>query len=194
MHSVGFPLSDVTFAVLAGGKSSRLGRDKLLLELDGRTLLQRAVGLGQRLCPETLILSNRTDEFASLGVRVAPDNVPGAGPLAGIEAALRAASHAWVLVVAADMPNLTEEFLSEFGSERGNAEIVAYFNARGRVEPCCALYHTSLAERATGLLQQENRRVSALFDLARTQIRLCPDNPALFDNINYPEDWDRLRK
>jgi molybdopterin-guanine dinucleotide biosynthesis protein A len=90
--------------VLAGGKSSRMGRDKALLELAGKPLVLHAVTKLRRLCDEVSILGNNPEleAYAPL-VRDLRD---GCGPMAGIEAALRNSQHDWNLILPVDVPFL----------------------------------------------------------------------------------------
>src|ERR1700730_11691463 len=101
--------SDIGGYVLAGGKSSRMGRDKALLELAGKPLVLHAVVKLRRVCRDVHILSNRPqlEAYAPL-VR---DLHEGCGPLGGIEAALEHSQHDWNLFMPVDMPFLPSSFL-----------------------------------------------------------------------------------
>src|SRR5579875_3832675 len=101
-----------TGAVMAGGKSSRLGRDKALLTIDGETLLARALRCVASVTAEQLVIGPPERAAQAPGVRVVPDAYPGSGPLGGIYSALQAASHDSVLVVACDMPFLNGALLA----------------------------------------------------------------------------------
>ncbi len=100
---------DVGGYVLAGGRSSRMGRDKALLELVGRPLVSRAVLKLERVSRDVRILSSNDalGEFAP----VVPDLHPGCGPLGGIEAALADSAHDWNLILPVDVPFLPTAFL-----------------------------------------------------------------------------------
>ena len=101
----------LTVAVQAGGRSSRMGEDKALLQLDGipliERLLQRVSGLGD----EILITTNRPQDYQYLGLRMASDPEPGAGALHGLHTALKAARGQTVLVLACDMPFVSRPLL-----------------------------------------------------------------------------------
>lgn len=86
--------------VLSGGKSSRMGRDKALLQLDGETLLARSKRLGEALGAQQVLVSRNEPGFIQ-------DLVHDAGPMAGIAAALLHCHTDWLLVLPVDMPLLT---------------------------------------------------------------------------------------
>jgi molybdopterin-guanine dinucleotide biosynthesis protein A len=98
--------------VLAGGKSSRMGRDKALLELAAKPLVLHAVTKLQRICAEVSILGGNSEleAYAPL-VR---DLYNGCGPMAGIEAALRSSKHDWNLILPVDVPFLPTFLLNDW--------------------------------------------------------------------------------
>src|SRR5688572_29037489 len=95
---------DLTGFVLAGGKSARMGRDKALLDWHGRTLLQHMIDL----------ISTVASPVFVAGRELLPDGMPDRGPMAGIATALETSKTEAILVVAVDLPLLTEEFLKYF--------------------------------------------------------------------------------
>ena len=98
--------------VLAGGKSSRMGRDKALLELAGKPLVLHAVTKLRRICSEVSILGSNSEleAYAPL-VR---DLHAGCGPMAGIEAALRSSKYDWNLILPVDVPFLPTFLLDDW--------------------------------------------------------------------------------
>lgn len=137
--------SDVGGYVLAGGKSSRMGRDKALLELAGKPLVLRAVEKLRQICVEVSILGNR-EELAAYAPLVR-DLHEECGPLGGIEAALAHSTRAWNLFMAVDMPFLPVGFLDAWVRsvvERQHAR-VALFTVDGRPQPALCLMHKEVA-------------------------------------------------
>ena len=126
--------------ILAGGKSSRMGRDKARLELGGQTLLARQIGLARKTGAVEIFISSRADaDYTTFGCRVLPDKFPNAGPLAGIERALDAAKSPLLLVLAVDLPEMNERFLQRLAADcletRGAVPKLA-----GQIEPLAAFY------------------------------------------------------
>ena len=99
---------------LAGGASSRMGRDKALLELGGVPLIVRTARLVEAVVGSATVVGD-TAAIRALGLRTVADDWPGAGPLGGIATALRVSSAPWSLVVACDLPYLTKPWLEYRG-------------------------------------------------------------------------------
>src|SRR5712691_1983298 len=98
-------------AVMAGGRSSRFGRDKALLEIGGETLLQRTVRTVRTVAQRVIVLGPQERAAQVEDAAVLQDEIPGIGPLGGIYTALRATPGSAVLVVAVDMPFLNAGLL-----------------------------------------------------------------------------------
>ncbi len=104
------PMTDVAAYVVAGGRSSRMGRDKAFLALEGMTLLERALAVARAVSPEVSIVGQR-EKFAAYG-NVVEDLYSGQGPLGGIHAALTASRHELNLVIGVDTPFLEPRFVA----------------------------------------------------------------------------------
>ena len=96
---------------MVGGKSSRFGRDKALIEIDGQPL---ALRIAERIGPavDQVSFVGSPEKYQHLGRRVIPDAVADFGPLGGILAALEDSESEWNLLTGCDMPELTTAFLS----------------------------------------------------------------------------------
>ena len=126
--------------ILAGGKSSRMGRDKAWLEVGGQTLLARQIGLVREIGAVEIFISGRTDaDYSAFGCRVLQDRFSDAGPLAGIERALDATMSPLLLVLAVDLPEMTAEFLRRLAA--GCSETHGIIpKLADRIEPLAAFY------------------------------------------------------
>jgi molybdopterin-guanine dinucleotide biosynthesis protein A len=186
---------DVTGAILVGGKSSRLGCDKVLLRLDGRPVFQHLCGLLEPLVFEVLLVGHNRPEFETLGFRVVQDIVPNAGPLGGIFTALMSATTPYVFVAAGDMPYLTVPLISTIVQDRGDVEAIIPKGPMG-YEPLCAVYSRACTEPLRSSLERGNRRIMTALEGLKI---LTPEIPSKdeeqdpFFNINYPEDLKKLR-
>jgi len=127
--------------ILVGGKSSRFGEDKALLEWQGQRLAAHVAG-GVEAAAGSATLVGSIEKYQHLGYRVIPDPVDGFGPLAGLLAALDDSTSSWNLVVACDMPHLRQKFLEFLLSEarKSTADVVLPVGPEGRTEPLCAVY------------------------------------------------------
>jgi len=104
--------ADLAGFVLAGGRSSRMGRDKALLEFRGRPLIAGAVNGLRQMCGEVFVLGDRQDLAAYADVIA--DRHANVGPMGGIEAALACSAMRWNLFVPVDMPFLSGELLEKW--------------------------------------------------------------------------------
>jgi molybdopterin-guanine dinucleotide biosynthesis protein A len=101
-----------TLAIIAGGKSSRMGTDKAFVEILGKTMiehiLKRTANIGQS---ETILITNRLKDYARLNLPMHTDVVPDKGSLGGIYTAIHHSQQPYTLVVACDMPFLNPDLL-----------------------------------------------------------------------------------
>src|SRR5512144_836367 len=94
----------LTLAILAGGSSSRIGRDKALIHLRGEPLVQRVLERLGPIADEVILSTNTPAAFSFLNVAALPDEEPGQGALGGLRTVLKAAAYPFVAAVACDMP------------------------------------------------------------------------------------------
>ena len=167
--------------VLAGGRSSRMGQDKALLQLGGRSLVGialdklRSIGVA---APR--IAGARTD--LSSHAPVVPDLHPGCGPLSGIEAALTASSQPLNLFLPVDMPLLPARFLSWMllrAEITGALLTVPRIN--GQPQPLCAVYHRDLLVPITASLLAGDYKVMAVVSAAAGQSQSASQMVDVFD-------------
>lgn len=126
--------------ILAGGKSSRMGRDKAWLEIDGQSLLARQIQLVREAGAHEVFISGRANaNYAEFDCRVLQDQLVGAGPLGGIESALAVTPSSLLLVLAVDMPRMTPEFLRQLWSNCDEGVGVVP-RVEGEIEPLAAFY------------------------------------------------------
>jgi molybdopterin-guanine dinucleotide biosynthesis protein A len=142
--------------VLAGGKSSRMGRDKALLELGGKPLLAHAVKKLRRVCLDVRVLgaNSKLAEYAP----IVPDMHPDCGPLGGMEAGLAHSAFAWNMFMPVDMPFLPSAFLHNWvhrtlAREKTGARL-AMFTVDGVPQPTLALVHRDVAPFVTSAVDR----------------------------------------
>ena len=181
---------------MVGGKSSRFGRDKALLEIDGQAL---AVRIAERMgaVVDEVTFVGSPEKYRHLGRHVIPDAVADFGPLGGILAALEDSESEWNLLTGCDMPELTTEFLS-FLVERTlgcEDDVILPCDKEGRPEPLCAMYRSTAREVVRREVEAGVHKVMSALDELRI-MRLAPPEWAAFDprgslftNLNRPEDW-----
>lgn len=113
-------------AVLAGGRSSRMGRDKALLPLvpGGPPMIQLAIDRVRAIADDITIVSESRPGYDAFGLDVVPDDFRGAGALGGIATGVRHAIHDHCLVVACDMPFLSEALLRRMAEEPRDYDVL----------------------------------------------------------------------
>lgn len=179
--------------VLAGGQSQRMGRNKALMELDGRTLIARVLDKLARLCDELIISANEGELYAHLPARVVPDVLPGRGALSGIHAGLAAMHNRRALVVACDMPFLSLSLLRYMTVVAAGYDTVVPRLGR-YYEPLHALYSVECLGPIEQLVAEGPQRVVALYERVRTRtipediVRLFGAELSFF-NVNTVQDW-----
>ena len=163
----------VAAAVLAGGASRRMGRDKATLPVGGVELARRAVAVaGEVAAPVVLVAPPghaAVAVAARAGVAWLPD--PGTGPLEALAAALEALAAPHLLVLAADHPVLQAGLLARLVAERGNGEAVACRRGQ-RIEPLVAVYQRgpALALARSRLVDGTDRSLRGLLAGLRTRV------------------------
>ena len=173
--------------VLAGGRSSRMGRDKALLAFQGSTLVESAAAKVRRAAGNVTLLGS-PELYGHLGIPVVADLIPDCGPMGGLHTALMATQADWNLLVACDMPGLTVDLLTSLLLQApgcGADALVPQWE--GQWEPLCAVYHRRLAFPAKAAL---DRKFFKMQDFV-SQIGACPwpaPDPSLFANWNTPEE------
>jgi molybdopterin-guanine dinucleotide biosynthesis protein A len=175
--------------VLVGGESSRMGRDKAHLPTPEGRLATRAASAMAAVCG-SVTLSGDPARYGDLGYPVIPDEAHGCGPLAGIAAALAASEAPWNLVVACDMPEVSEEFLRLLRerAEASDADAVIPENPSGQLEPLCAAYHRRCLPAFRRALERGTRKIAdALKDVNAVIWTVADARP--FRNVNTPEEW-----
>jgi molybdopterin-guanine dinucleotide biosynthesis protein A len=191
--------------VLAGGGSTRFGRDKALVEIGGKPMLARMIQLLQSTTLEARIVAAH-GEYSAFGVQIVEDRWPGEGPLGGIITALEdaagsAAQSEWNLIVSCDMPFLTREwlaFLTERASE-SQAQVVVPSSANGP-EPLCACYRTDAAGALRTAFQGGVRKVTDGLKGVATEVldeadwKRFDSAGRLFWNMNTAEDFEEARR
>lgn len=185
--------------ILVGGKSSRFGSDKALIDIAGQPLALHLAGI-VREAAETVTLVGPSGRYEHLGLPLIPDTHQDVGPLAGILAALEHTSTRWNLIIACDMPLLTAAFVDFlFTQAEGGHDVVMPVSPKGRDEPLCAVYAITAGKHVRQEIENGTRKITrALEGMA---VRRVPPgeyaylDPAgrVFTNVNTLADWQRFK-
>ncbi|MCB9015035.1 MAG: molybdenum cofactor guanylyltransferase [Lentimicrobiaceae bacterium] len=175
--------SQITGIVLAGGKSTRMGTDKGLMIFQGKPLVMYSIDLLSMFCGRILISSNNP-EYAKFGYEIIADELPGAGPMAGIAACLSISSTELNLVLSCDMPFLNRAVIDKVLTYCNEFSFVVPLDSNERPEPLCALYKKSSFPVFNRLLQQKSFRMTGLFQYAPVKF-IHPEEYT----VQYKEGW-----
>jgi len=196
-------MEKLTVAIQAGGKSSRMGRDKSFVRLGGRPLIEIVRDRVAPLADELLLVTNDPPDYAHLGLRIVSDRYPDHGPLGGMETALFHAAHADVLMVACDMPWLNVDLLRYMvGLREVGAEPVDIIVPRwGKFpEPLHAIYNKRCLPAITANLAAQRLKITGFFGrmrvryVEREEIERFDMHGRSFANVNTPDQLEAVRR
>src|SRR5579864_5244461 len=185
----------VTAFILAGGKSSRMGRDKAFLHFGEETLLSRALELAGAVAGKRCIVGDGK-KFAAFGL-VVEDVYRDRGPLGGIHAALSSSMTELNLMLAVDLPFITATFLEYLLSRAQELDAtVTLPRAAGGLQPLCAVYQRSFADVAEQFLRDGKNKIDSLFAKVGTcvieedELVKAGFSVEMFRNLNTPEELE----
>jgi len=186
----------LTLAIQAGGQSTRMGRDKGLVQFLGAPLIARVMGRLASIADEVLVTTNDPESYRFLEVPLFPDLKPGRGALGGLHTALASATHPLVAVVACDMPFASLELLACARDLllEGEDDVAIPESADG-YEPLHAVYRRETCLPAIEqAIDSDQWKLISWFPQVRVRkilssevARLDPQGLA-FHNVNTPEE------
>ncbi|MGH9582163.1 MAG: molybdenum cofactor guanylyltransferase [Bryobacteraceae bacterium] len=174
--------------VLAGGRSSRMGRDKALLGRGSRSLIEE-VAATVAIVAGNVTLVGAPERYRALGFDCLPDLRPGCGPLGGVETALAAGRGEFNLIAACDMPGIRTSWahaLLRAASETG-ALCAAARDTAGRIHPLCAVYRTGCLPAVRAMLDAGRFKLLSLLEEVNA---IAIDIGGKPWNLNTPQDWN----
>jgi len=180
-------LSNMTGVILAGGRSSRMGKDKGLVDVQGKPLFEHVAERLQSQVGEILISCNQNADRYGREFKTVPDIIQDfSGPLAGMLAALKMSKTEWVLFVPCDVPgfpaNLVDAFLSNILDHQA-----IYARDHDREHPTLCLLNRSIIPELAEYLSRGDRKLMIFFNEINAKSVLF-NNAADFLNLNTPED------
>jgi len=192
--------------VLAGGYSTRFGRDKALVEIGGKPVLVRMCGLVAESVTPNVRVIGAPSKYEILGVKCVDDRWPGEGPLGGIITALMdagktAATPEWNLIIGCDLPFMVKEMLAVCVGQarKSDADVVVPKSASG-LEPLCACWRTDCAARLLAAFEQGTRKVTEAMKHLRMEIldethwKRFDNGGRLFWNMNTVAEYEEAKR
>ena len=191
--------------VLAGGGSTRFGRDKALVEFDGAPMLLRMRALLGAVTKEVNVIA-APHKYSELGIMGISDRWDGQGPLAGIITALLTTKGTggeaeWNLIIGCDMPFLTREWLVYLvqRAQASSAEVVTPQSAQG-LEPLCSCWRTSAAAKLQQAFEGGTRKITQAMKPLQMEVideadwKRFDTVGRLFWNMNTAADYEEAKR
>lgn len=192
-----FIRTKLSMVVLAGGMSSRMGRDKADLSYEGRTFLERQIEKGRKLGIKHILVSGyRGDKCKEVVVK---DRYPNKGPLGGLEATLRKAETEHCLVMTVDVPLVTEEVLQLLIRDYrkawmdGTGKAIRVVKHEDRTEPLIGIYRSNLAEMMKQAVNEGSGSVFRFLEKTGYDISESGASEEIFQNVNCPEIYEKIQ-
>jgi len=194
---------EISCIILAGGKSIRLGHDKVIERLGNTTLLEKVVSRVDSFSQKIVIVTAEGKAFSQLAgnpkVKTVSDIFPGRGSLGGIYTGLVESDSFHNLVIAADMPFLNRELLAYMiGIADGFDYVIPRIGSF--YEPLHAIYSKNCISPIETMINRDRRVIIELFDYVKVKYveseeidRFDPEHLSFF-NINTKKDLEMARK
>lgn len=193
------PVRDTTGVILAGGRSRRMGTDKALLDIAGRSMIDRVVQEMARLFDNIMLVSGKRDEYLYLGLQIIGDIYPGCGPLGGIHAGLKAASTPYIFVVGCDMPFVRAELMACLLPHARDHDVVIPREG-DYLEPLLAIYGKGCLAPVEHMLQKKRCKITGFYEQVRVKyidrkdMERCAGSDKCFINVNTPDELAAARR
>ena len=196
------PVEGVTGLILAGGKSSRFGKNKALVELDGVRLIERVIRVMESVFQRLIILTNTPHEYAYLKLPMVEDVIKGLGPIGGLYTGLETISDDAGFFVACDLPFLSEPLIRHIVEIRDDFDVVLP-KIDWKIEALHGLYTKRCLPSIKDLIDSQQYQVIRFFPKVRVkyldedEIRKFDPELKSFFNINKPDElsiWDDVEK
>jgi molybdenum cofactor guanylyltransferase len=201
--------SSLSVIILAGGQSSRMGRDKALIVVEGMPLLQRTCAIALQCAPHVLVVTAAMRDYS----KIMPDRcilieehlLPGEsqlqGPLSGFIQGLEQIKTEWVLLLACDLPKLNQEILQCWILQLPPDDDKNALLPQGKKgwEPLCGFYRTDCLPSLAQFMRQGGRSLQVWLAQAPVQAIQFSNDPevnrqeqAMLFNCNTPEDLQQI--
>lgn len=184
--------SDFTLVVLAGGASSRMGKEKSDLILDGQTFLETQIEKGRQLGAKKILISGYRGDCCS--EEIVPDRIPGQGPLGGLESCFRKAETEKCLVLGVDTPLVPAEELRgllKYAMEEADQPVTMLCHS-GKEESLMAVYDASLYKNITAFLESGRSSVYRFLNTVGYSLYHTGAPEICFQNINDPDTYRKI--
>ncbi|MEP0862531.1 MAG: molybdenum cofactor guanylyltransferase [Ignavibacterium sp.] len=192
--------SDITGVILAGGKSSRMGKNKSLLRIGNQTIIERIADLMKSIFSEVILITNTPAEYSFLNLPTFEDIYKWKGPLAGIHSALVHSTTEKIFVLSCDVPLMSKEMIEYIVDYKSDKPII-FCEAAGYHQPLVGVYSKIILkeiENFISMTEVSDKSFHHFLKSVEAEIihpeKLSFYKDELFFNVNRPEDFEELKK
>lgn len=192
-----------TIAILAGGKSSRMGQNKALLKIGERTLIEHIIAIAQEINPaKILLITNSADEYRHLSLPMFADVLPDQGTVGGILTALTQSQYDRVLVMPCDAPFIQVSLAQKLLDQQLSGDYRAVVALKDDYpQSAFAVYHRACLSQFEQSIHNDQRKMSIIlktidpiYYLPEHEWRAIDPQGLSFVNINTPDDLIAAQK
>ena len=188
-------LTNVTSALIAGGKSKRFGSPKELAGYNGRRLIDYALEIAKSISEKTIVIGSTASGIADSKIQQYDDLIPDCGPLGGVYTALHYARDKYVAVLPVDMPLLNLKIYRALYPSLKDKKPVVAFSHKG-IEPLVSIWPVETLPELKSQIEKKDYRIYILLKKLRAveiNFASLPDyKHHWFENINYKKDINLL--
>jgi len=191
--------ADLTGIILSGGKSSRMGENKALIQIEGAPIIRRIHSLFERLFGEIIIVTDQSEPFSDLNAKIYPDLIPNRGVLGGLYTGLFFSSFWLSFCVASDMPFVKESVVKYLVKNARNYDVVVPRTEDG-LQPLHAIYSKNCLDPIKRIIEERKYKIIDFYPMVRVKIIEESDFLSLdpmresFINVNTPEELSLITK
>ncbi len=182
---------DLSFLILAGGKSSRMGTNKADLHFHGQTFLATLIEKARAMGFTDILVSGYPHEI--LSITPIMDEIPGRGPLGGMYSCFKAAKNAYCFVICVDVPQIIGEIVNQLIDFhfKGQNQITL-LSQNGKIEPLIGIYPTDSYKKIAPIIKDSSAKVFRLIDQYDYKVFHVDQSYPVMSNINTPADYQQI--
>jgi molybdopterin-guanine dinucleotide biosynthesis protein A len=192
-------ITNISGIILSGGKSSRMGKNKAFIEIDGVSIIQRIYNLFKTLFSEIVIVTNELELFQNFQAKIYRDLIPDQGVLGGLYTGIYYSSFPHAFCVGCDMPFLNGSVIRYLIEKRKDYDVVVPKTKDG-LEPLHAIYSKNCLDPIRKIMEHKQRKIIDLYPMVKVNIveesefRSLDLTRESFLNVNTPEELRLIKK
>jgi molybdopterin-guanine dinucleotide biosynthesis protein A len=192
-------ISNISGIILSGGKSSRMGKNKAFIEIDGVPIIQRIYDLFKTIFSEIVIVTNQMELFQNFDAKIYRDLIPNQGVLGGLYTGIFCSSLPHIFCVACDMPFLKGPVIRYLIEKMDDYDVVVPRTKDG-LQPLHAIYSRNCLDPIRKIIEQKQLKIIDFYPMVKVNIveekefRSLDPARESFLNVNTPEELGLIKK